>query len=119
MAIPINTTTVTVIRPVDAGNTDPYEETPPTEWVTIATGVRAALGLTSGTGSQNGSSLPGDTEQTGYQFVSDPVDLQYQDRIIDDYDGRTYEVVYAVTSPALAGLSNTQAGLNYVQGFTP
>lgn len=111
MPIPISTTTVEVRRRVDTGDQDPWDD--PTEsWATISTGTRAVIALASGQ-----EVAPGRTEVITHTFISDPIDLDHADRIVDDYDGRIYDVVYVYTSPAIAGLSNTQAQLVATQGF--
>jgi len=111
MSIPVSTTTVTVKRPTtDPGTQDPWET--PAGTSTLATGIRAVISPSSGS-----SGAPGDTEVVEFKLVSDPTDIDYLDQIVDEFDDKVYEVVWAITTPGIAGLGHTAAGLKRSTGL--
>lgn len=106
MTIPLATTTITVRRP--ASDVDPYESESLT---TITTGVRARIGMPSGSDRRAG----GDQEIVDAVLWCDTTDLQHQDVITDDQTGDHYEVRWIRTLNGL-GLDHVKAGLIAVKG---
>lgn len=103
----IDTTTVTITRPVATG--DPYEAATTS---TVATGVRAHIGSPSG----NDAHLGGDKEViTAVCYVPAGTDVVRSDRITDDANGATYAVVWSTRRRGL-GLDHLQVGLRAVTG---
>lgn len=121
MSIPLATTTIAVLRPVAGTGTeevvDPWAEkdpakVDPSDFTTVATGVRATIAV------RGGQATIGDGQKTLYHLLSDPTDLRHHDRVKDETSGRVYEVEWCVNNPAVMGLlASTQAGLTDVAGL--
>jgi len=113
--IVVATTRVTVRRPSDGSDRDPqgagYGTPSDTEttWTTPHTSVRATI--IPNTGRTGG---PGDTEFTQYQLACDPIDLRHTDLVDDETTGDTFRVEWAHTTPGVAGLGHTTAGLSTI-----
>lgn len=114
VAIPLATTTITVIRREMTDMEDLYDpaDYPSPEWTTIVAGVRAVISpptanpqLTAGTRLTWSASLR-----------SDPCDLQENDHLIDANDGTEWTVLWAREFDAI-GLNHMEASLRMVQGF--
>lgn len=123
MSIPVATTTITVRRPAEkAQEADPWGEgydSPPLgpspeerQGDVVAEGVRATIS----TGSARGTSNGGESESTEFRLVCDPVDLSYLDTVEDESTGIIYSVTWANTSPGVAGLGHTAAGITTEKG---
>lgn len=118
MSIPLATHVIDVYRPTGTQQTrDPeaqgYDDTPiPQTPVLVATSVRAVIAPGSGRGVSNA----GESETVEYSLRCDPTDLSYLDTVIDTADDTAYEVVWALTTPGIAGLGHTAAGLRTTKG---
>lgn len=113
MALPLATTTISVLRRsyADEMHADPYDNpeasvTPPA----IATGVRAAIG--GGTGSQVVAG--GVQTTTVFPFACDVTDLVYTDWIKDETTGELYRVEWVQQSGTF--LSFLKGQLKQVRG---
>lgn len=109
MALPVATTTITVLRLPEDATRDPYDpEPPPTE---MATGVRASIGnphfREEVAGGQQSVSL--------YRLHCDPTDLHHEDRVRDDATGEIFEVV-GVKQRLGVGLDHVRATLTKIEG---
>jgi len=110
MAIPMHTTTISVLRlPPDPAR-DPHDPQP--EPGVIASGVRAHIASPRGRERSGG----GEQEVVEFRLSCDPVDLRHTDRVQDDQTGDLYEVTWARPRGGL-GLDHTQAGLKQVSGL--
>lgn len=112
MAIPLHTTTITVLRVATDPGRDPYDALP--EPAVVAAGVRAHLSSPSGRERTAG----GSQEVVEFRLACDPVDLRHTDQVRDETTGLVYEVVWTRERQAL-GLDHTQAGLKQVTGVVP
>lgn len=117
MAIPIATTTVTVKgkRPQSAvdPDADGYDA-PATPDSVLATGVRASITLPDGARGKAADAID------VYTMRIDPIEvgLSQYDEIIDEQDGKEYEVVDAVESKPLDyGLHHILATIHLVRGL--
>lgn len=114
MAIPFNTTTVSILRlTVPDGDPDGFPDVAPT-WAPIATGVRAVISSPGGTTIRDGS------VQTilGYRLACDPTDLTHTDRVLDETSTILYECNWAMQRTGM-GLNHDEAELRTVEGFAP
>lgn len=113
MAIPLATTTISVLRVAADPDRDPYAPTPDPE--TVASGVRAHLSL--GLGSE--TTAGGSQEVVNWRLACDPFDggLHHLDQVLNEQSGSTYEVVFAETREGM-GMDHFQAGLRQVTGVT-
>jgi hypothetical protein len=111
VAIPLATTTVSVLRVPADPDRDPYDPTP--EPSTVATGVRATISTSSGTETVAG----GSQEVVNFRMSCDqfPAKLHHKDMVVDEQSGETYNVVWTVTRNGM-GLDHLQAGLQQVSG---
>lgn len=138
MPIPINTTTVTVLRPgVPSGFEDSYfdEFGSPSapvdpllasydlpvdqggvgvmQYVVITTGLRAHIGSPAGTENIVG----GDMESVEFKATTDPFDIEPRDQILDERNGVTYDVITAVKRDEISFMSHSQVTLNRQRGL--
>lgn len=113
MTISLSTTTISVKRPSNTER-DQWDETPEDPSNLIASGVRATIKVNFQTARSGG---PGDTETVEFLLMCDPTDLTYNDIVVDEATDTEYEVTWALTTPGVAGLGHTQAGLKTVTGF--
>jgi hypothetical protein len=100
MAIPISTTTISVLRGTEERlpytEQDPYGEgygdtpIPGQAWQIIASGVRAVIGTPSG----SEQAVGGQQVTITCSLISDPVDCIHTDRVVDESDSTVYEVVW-------------------------
>jgi hypothetical protein len=124
MSIPVATTTITIKRvealDPDSPDTevDPWEYDPdaPAETETerqyvLDSNVRAVISTRPG---RSGS--PGDTETVVFELVCDPTDLTHKDVVVDEISEERYEVLWAQSTPGIAGLAHVRAGLVMVTG---
>jgi hypothetical protein len=100
MAIPVATTTITVLRATAA---DAFDRAAPVE---VIAGVRAVIGSHSGV--ETNTSGASQTRQA--RLDCDPVDLRHDDRVRDDQTGETWHVVWCARRQGL-GLDHTVADL--------
>lgn len=123
MTIAIATTTITVRRPTaTAQSADPWGDgygTPPQpdggdsgQPTVVSAGVRATIAPGSARGTEGG----GQSESADFRLMCDPIDLSYLDEITDETTGATYRVAWALSTPGVAGLGNTIAGLTTTKG---
>lgn len=108
MSLPINTTTIRVLRPDPTD--EPYEEKG--VGTTVASGVRAHISTTRGDEEPSG----GDQEVVFFRLSCDPVDIHHADRIEDESTGEAYDVQWARLRRGL-GLDHVEAGLRQVEGI--
>ena len=110
--IPINTTTITVLRLVTAEDADPADaEGSPS---IIAEGVRAVIASPSG----HERNINGQQQVVEFALSCDPCELTNLDRVVDDTTGEIYEVAW-VTQKLGLDLDHTRAGLRSVKGVSP
>lgn len=125
MSIPIATTRITIKRPTEAAqDADPwgsgYDDPPPPsepvegQLAVVTSGVRATISAGGARGSSNG----GESESVEFRLTCDPADLTYLDTVLDESTGTTYSVAWALTTPGVAGLGHTVAGLTTTKGQT-
>lgn len=123
--IPLATTKITVRRPTSGEQSaDPWgdgydapPDPPPAvegQGEVVAEHVRATIS----TGSARGSFVGGESESAEFRLVCDPTDLTYLDTVTDESTGTTYRVAWANTTPGVAGLGHTVAGLTTEKGQT-
>lgn len=108
MAIPIATTTITVLRPAELdASDDPYDpvETEPDE---LAVGVRANIAVADGGEELTGRSS---NETVRFRLRADPTDLASSDLVVDDTTGERYAVVWARNRVTGLGLDHVIADL--------
>lgn len=108
MSLPINTTTIRVLRSNPAD--EPYEDAGP--GTIVAVGVRAHISTSRGDEEPSG----GDQEVVHFRLSCDPVDLHHSDRIEDESTGEAYDVQWARLRRGL-GLDHVEAGLRQVEGI--
>ena len=103
MAIPISTTTISVLSHSQA---EPYEvET----WAVASTGTRAVIGSPSG----REGMVTGSAEVVDAWMSADPVSLSHGQRVQDERTGATWDVVWVQARSGFA-LDHTRAGLRRV-----
>lgn len=107
MTIPIQTTTISVIRPNAAD--EPYET--PGATSTIASGIRAHISTSRG----DEADVGGDQEVVIFRLSCDPTDVAHRDQIRDEATGDVYEVEWARLRRGF-GLDHVEAGLRQVEG---
>jgi hypothetical protein len=100
MAIPISTTTISILRGTERHlpytEQDPYGEgygtpaAPSQAWVVIASGIRAVIGAPGG----SEKSIGGQQAMMSASLIADPCDCTHTDRVMDEYDGTIYNVVW-------------------------
>jgi hypothetical protein len=123
MSIPIATTTITVRRPTSAQQSadpwsDGYEDAPGVpsaiggQGAIVAQAVRATIS----TGSARGSGNGGESETVEFRLVCDPTPISYLDEVTDESTGTIYFVAWANTTPGIAGLGHTVAGITTTKG---
>lgn len=121
--IPLATTTITVRRPTAAEQSadpygDGYEDAPGTPSVidgqgdVVAAAVRAVISPGGARGTSNGS----ESELVEFRLVCDSTDLRYGDTVTDETTGQVFEVTWSVTTPGIAGLGHTAAGITTTKG---
>lgn len=116
MAIPISNTLITVERPADLSNVEPWGGDAIPDPTVAAEDVRAVINVS--VSLVAGATGPGDSESVRFTLLCDPVDLNYQDVVLDQVTGTRYAVTWAVQSPGIGGqLASTKAGLTTYQGF--
>lgn len=111
MAIPVATTTITILRvPADPAR-DPYDPQP--DPATVATGIRAHISTSTGRETVEG----GSQSITSLRLACDPFagELHHLDRIRDEQSGRDYEVVWEERRYQF-GLDHYTAGIERVSG---
>jgi hypothetical protein len=101
MSIPIATTTITILRSDQDGETDAYDGV---TYSTHRSGVRAVIGAPSGSETNAG----GSSEQQGARLNCDTVDLRHDDRVYDERSHVTYEVTFTARRYGV-GLDHTVA----------
>lgn len=108
--IPVNTTTISVLRvPVDP-TADPTDPKPAPE--VIARGVRAHISTSRGS---EEVSVGSSQEVVYFRMSCDPTDLTGQDQVRDEQTDEVYDVTWARQRIGF-GLDHTQAGLKQVRG---
>lgn len=123
MTIPIATTTITIRRPTAGEQSadplgDGYDDAPAVPAVVegqgevVASGVRATISAGGARGASGGS----ESETVEFRLVCDPADLTYLDTVTDESTDTTYAVAWANTTPGIAGLGHTVAGLLTTKG---
>lgn len=120
MTIPYATTTVSVLRlSIPDGDPDGYPDQEP-QYNPVTRGTRAVI-----SSPVRGVQAGGDTERMGseqvtnvFKLVSDPVDLQHTDRVLDETTLFVYRIEWLAPRIGL-GLDHISAGLSFVEGFTP
>jgi hypothetical protein len=85
MAIPLHTTTISILRSGQDGTQDDYDGV---TYSTVVSGVRAVIGSLSGSENVSG----GSSEQMGAHFDCDPCDLRHDDRVLDEQTSETWQV---------------------------
>ncbi len=106
--IPLNTTTISVLRPVD---TDPYEASA-TAPAIVAQGVRAHISVPNIGSSQI---VGGQQSVVEPRLTCDVCDLRHTDEVKDDTTGRIFQVSWVQERLGL-GLDHLEAGLRIVEG---
>lgn len=120
MSIAIATTRIDVVRPASPPTEDPYGDgyDEPADRddseTTVATGVRATISP-AGRGT-TGSSSGGQMEVVEFKLTADPCDLTHLDVVVDATTAERYEVLWSLTTPGVAGLGHTVAGLRTITG---
>lgn len=111
MAIPLATTTITVLRVAADATRDPYAPQPAA--TAVASGIRAHLSL--GLGSE--TTAGGSQEVVTWRLACDPFDagLHHLDEVRNEKSGTVYEVVFSETREGM-GMDHFQAGLRQVSG---
>lgn len=109
MAVPLHTTTISVLRLSTDPARDPYDSQPEPE--VVATGIRAHISSPSGRERVAG----GSQEVVEFRLSCDPVEIRHTDRVQDEQTGAVYEVTWARERQGLR-LDHTQAGLKQVSG---
>lgn len=109
MAIPISTTTISVLRRSVDPNRDPADAQP--DEVATSTGIAAHISSPSGVESEAG----GTQTLMAFRLSADPCDLQHTDRVLDEVTGQIYEVLWSAVFDALE-LEHVEAGLRQVLG---
>lgn len=111
MAIPLATTTITVLRPavLDA-DSDPYDEAE-AEPDEVASGVRANIAIAAGREEIAGRS---EVDVVTFRLRCDPVDVSGGDVIVDDTTGETYAVIWSRDRVTGLGLDHVVADLRLV-----
>lgn len=123
MTLILATTTVTVRRPTTTEQSadpwgDGYETSPgvvqPVEGQgnVVTSGLRASIAP----GGASGAGRGGETEIAEFTLMTDPADITYLDRVTDETSLIVYEVVWALTTPGVAGLGHTIAGIRTTKG---
>jgi hypothetical protein len=111
VAVPIATTTVTVLRPDElAATDDPYDDADeePTE---IATGVRANIAIADGREELAGRA---GREAVSFRLRCDVADITNGDLIVDETTGEQYAVVWSRQRVTGLGLDHVVADLEQV-----
>lgn len=110
--IPLATTTITVFRIPLTAEDDPLDDLPDAE--AVASGVRAHISV--------GTGAAGQEEGMGQQEVlndlrlsCDPTDIQNEDVVHDEKDGRDYQVTWVQPRYGL-GLDHMEVGLKRTEG---
>jgi hypothetical protein len=117
VTVAIATTRIDVTRPARPSTEDPYgdgydePEDRDDSSATVATGVRATISPASVVGSNSG----GESQVAEFRLACDPCDVTYRDTVTDT-EGQTFEVLWAVSSPGVAGLGHVEAGLRIISG---
>lgn len=109
MAVPLHTTTITVLRVVADASRDPYDPQPAPE--VVASAVRAHLASPSGRERTAG----GSQEVVEFRLACDPIGLRHTDQVRDEQTGAVYEVTWARERQGLH-LGHVEAGLRQVSG---
>lgn len=107
MAIPLPTTTITVLRPDLTADTYDSDNGP----TVVALGVNANIGSQRGSGNEIGGQLSVQT----LRMQCDVVDLRHTDYVRDESDNLTYSVVWIKARTGL-GIDHLEAGLQLAQG---
>lgn len=111
MAVPVATTTVTVLRPPVADDyAEPYADVRTADLTVVVSGVRAVLYLGRGTGRQ--ATAGGEQTVTDLRFSCDPADVRSVD-YLRDADGVLYRVTWCFAYPG----SHIEGGLELVEGL--
>lgn len=110
MAIPLATTTITVLRVADDPTRDPYDEPPAA--AEAYTGVRAHIGSATGREQVAG----GSQSITDLRLTCDPIDLRHTDQVRDDTTSETFDVVWVKNRTGL-GMDHTAALLQHQEGL--
>lgn len=111
MAIPVATTTISVLRAPRSLPVDDFDAPSVGEFDTVATGVRATLGATTGVKvSGNGT-----RQELTVRFGCDPTTLGFTDKVLDESTGVTYDVVWAHARTGL-GIDHVEGELVLVTG---
>ena len=111
MAIPLATTTISVLRVPADPDRDPYDPQPEPE--TVVSGIRAHLSL-----GQGQETVAGGSQQVvNWRLSCDPFNqgLHHKDQVVNEQSGSVYEVVYSETREGM-GMDHFQAGLTQVSG---
>lgn len=106
MAIPLATTTITVLRSDQDGTRDAFDTL---TFAEIATAVRAVIGSESGSETNTSSS----SQDVTFRLDCDVCDLRHDDRVSDEQTGDIFEVEWVWLRGGL-GLDHLEASLRQV-----
>ncbi len=106
--IPLSTTTISVLRPVDG---DPYEASAGAPAV-VAQGVRAHISVPN---IGSGQIVGGQQSVVEPRLTCDLCDLKHTDEVKDDTTGRIFQVTWVQERLGL-GVDHLEAGLRKVEG---
>lgn len=114
MALPLATTTVTVLRPPTSDDyAEPYGGTRTADLVEVESGVRAALDVPVARDAGREYRAGGEQTLTEFRFAVDPCDVRNTDYMRDDRTG----VLYRVTWVFEFADSHIEGGLRLVEGL--
>lgn len=110
-----------MLRPsIQDGDQDGYPDELPT-YAIVSHGTRAVImSATRGVSGGGSKTVREGSERVinMFKLVSDPVDIQFTDNILDETTQQLYRVEWVATRPGL-GLDHVDAGLSWVSGFNP
>lgn len=101
MALPLATTTITVLRSDQDGTADAFDTL---TYTPVAANVRAVIGSESGTE----TNTSGSSENLGFRLDCDVCDVRHDDRIEDENTGDVFEVEWVWLRTGL--------GLDHMEG---
>ena len=114
MAIPLATTTITVLRVANDPARDGYDPVPAA--AAVAVGVPAHFSAPGGAGGGTERVVGGSQAEIEWSLACDFADLRHSDRVLDENTEREWDVVWAVHRIGL-GLDHTKAGVRMVEGL--
>lgn len=103
-------TTVTVTRASASATTDNYDGPAPFD-TTVVRGLRAVIGALRGSKITTGA----EQEDARAALRTDPADIRYTDRVLDESTGVLWDVVFAHARTGL-GLDHVSGELRLVSG---